>query len=114
MGGHCLCNQPGSPASVTVANRDTDADAHPSPDPTAHAAADTSTHTSADTSTDAGPNASGFARARADARPRFGSGASAGCRRSCRGQFAVRGPADDRISSGGGDRTHVAGRAPCR
>ena len=86
MGGHCLCNQPGSPASVTVANRDTDADAHPSPDPTAHAAADTSTHTSADTSadtsTDAGHNAFGFARARADTRPRFGRAATARCRRS--------------------------------
>ena len=90
MGGHCLCNQPGSPASVTVANRDTDADAHPSPDPTAHAAADTSTHTpthtSADTSThtsaDAGLNACGFARARADTRPRFGRAATARCRRS--------------------------------
>ena len=78
MGGHCLCNQPGSPASVTVANRDTDADAHPSPDPTAHAAADTSTHTSAD----AGLNACGFARARADTRPRFGRAATARCRRS--------------------------------
>ena len=78
MGGQCLSSQPRSPASVTVANRDTDADTHPSPDPTADAAADTSTHTSAD----AGLNACSFARARADTRPRFGRAATAGCRRS--------------------------------
>ena len=84
MGGQCLSSQPRSPASVTVANRDTDADAHPSPDPTAHAPADTSTHTSADTSShtaaDAGPNALGFTCA--DARRRFGRAITAGCRRS--------------------------------
>ena len=84
MGGQCLSRQPRSPASVTVANRDTDADAHPSPDSTAHAAADASTHPSADTSShtaaDAGPNALGFTRA--DARRRFGRAITAGCRRS--------------------------------